>query len=63
MPQVVEKLDKVLARKGKEQVIEQVAYVWFNRFCALRFMDANDYIMSCRGSYPTQWIQHFVLKH
>lgn len=28
---------------SKEQVIEKVAYLWFNRFCALRFMDANDY--------------------
>jgi len=43
LPQVVEKLDKVLASKGKEQLIEQVAYVWFNRFCALRFMDVNQY--------------------
>jgi len=43
LPQVVEKLDKELASKGKEQIVEQVAYVWFNRFCALRFMDANDY--------------------
>ena len=25
------------------QVIEQVAYTWFNRFSALRFMDANGY--------------------
>ena len=26
-----------------EQVIEKVAYTWFNRLMALRFMDANDY--------------------
>jgi hypothetical protein len=25
----------------KEQVIERVAYIWFNCFCALRFMDVN----------------------
>ena len=48
LPQVVEKLDKELARlgqgeRGKELLVEQVAYVWFNRFCALRFMDANAY--------------------
>ncbi len=28
---------------GKEQTIDRVAYTWFNRFCALRFMDANRY--------------------
>ena len=28
---------------GKDQVIERVAYIWFNRFCALRFMDVNRY--------------------
>lgn len=28
---------------AKDQIIEQVAYTWFNRFCALRFMDVNDY--------------------
>jgi hypothetical protein len=24
-------------------VVEKVAYTWFNRFCALRFMDVNRY--------------------
>ena len=28
---------------GREQVIEMVAYTWFNRLMALRFMDANGY--------------------
>ena len=28
---------------GEEQVIERVAYIWFNRFMALRYMDANEY--------------------
>ena len=27
-----------------EQVIEEVAYTWFNRFIALRFMEVNDYL-------------------
>jgi len=26
-----------------ERLVERVAYVWFNRFCALRFMDVNRY--------------------
>ncbi len=30
--------------KGYEQVIEEVAYTWFNRFVALRFMEVNGYL-------------------
>lgn len=30
--------------EGYEQVIEEVAYTWFNRFIALRFMEVNDYL-------------------
>ena len=39
----VKKLNEAIKEQGKEQVIEQVAYIWFNRFCALRFMDVNRY--------------------
>tara|TARA_R110001599_G_scaffold224338_2_gene423538 strand:+ start:18244 stop:20052 length:1809 start_codon:yes stop_codon:yes gene_type:complete len=39
----VQKLEEAIAEQGKEQVIERVAYIWFNRFCALRFMDVNRY--------------------
>ncbi len=42
-PNAVEQLEKEIRTLSKEQVIEKVAYVWFNRFCALRFMDANRY--------------------
>lgn len=28
---------------SQDQVIEKVAYTWFNRLIALRFMDANNY--------------------
>jgi hypothetical protein len=42
-PQAMKDLDAAIAREGSQQVIEQVAYIWFNRFTALRFMDANDY--------------------
>ena len=42
-PQAMKQLDAAIARDGKAQVIEQVAYTWFNRFTALRFMDANGY--------------------
>ncbi|NYT60501.1 BREX-1 system adenine-specific DNA-methyltransferase PglX [Alcaligenaceae bacterium] len=36
-------LEKQIADTSRAQVIEKVAYTWFNRFCALRFMDANGY--------------------
>ncbi|ELS34197.1 MULTISPECIES: BREX-1 system adenine-specific DNA-methyltransferase PglX [Pseudanabaena] len=36
-------LEKEIKASSKEQVIDRVAYVWFNRFCALRFMDVNRY--------------------
>lgn len=42
-PEVVRELESDLERLGREQVIEQVSYTWFNRFSALRFMDANRY--------------------
>ena len=42
-PKAMKDLDQAIARDGKRQVIEQVAYTWFNRFTALRFMDANGY--------------------
>ena len=32
--------------KGYKQVIEEVAYTWFNRFTAIRFMEANGYLPS-----------------
>lgn len=42
-PAAMKKLDAAIAQIGKAQVIEQVAYTWFNRFTALRFMDVNGY--------------------
>lgn len=30
--------------KGYKQVMEEVAYTWFNRFSALRFMEVNGYL-------------------
>lgn len=38
------KLIKEINDKGFEQVIEEVAYTWFNRFIALRFMEVNNYL-------------------
>ncbi|WP_323041753.1 BREX-1 system adenine-specific DNA-methyltransferase PglX [Gemmobacter sp.] len=42
-PEATKKLDAAITARGKQQVIEQVAYTWFNRFTALRFMDVNGY--------------------
>ena len=42
-PQAVAQLEKQIAANGREQLIDKVAYTWFNRFCALRFMDVNGY--------------------
>ena len=42
-PEAVKKLEEAIQKDTKDQVIERVAYIWFNRFCALRFMDVNRY--------------------
>ena len=36
-------LRQAIAQTSKLAVIDRVACTWFNRFCALRFMDANRY--------------------
>lgn len=33
-----------IEEKGFDQVIEEVAYTWFNRIAALRFMEINEYL-------------------
>jgi len=44
IPQAVKKLEEAIQKsRGEGPVIERVAYTWFNRFCALRFMDVNRY--------------------
>jgi hypothetical protein len=37
-------LVKQVNEKGFEQVMEEVAYTWFNRFMGLRYMEVNDYL-------------------
>jgi hypothetical protein len=39
----VNKLENAIHQSSRAQVVERVAYTWFNRFCALRFMDVNGY--------------------
>lgn len=35
-----------IREKGFEQVMEEVAYTWFNRFMGLRYMEVNEYLPS-----------------
>jgi hypothetical protein len=41
--EAVKQLREAIKESGRDQVIDRVAYTWFNRLMALRFMDANDY--------------------
>lgn len=37
-------LVKAVEQQGFSQTIEQVAYSWFNRLCAIRYMELHDYL-------------------
>ena len=39
-----EVLIKKISAQGYDQTMEEVAYTWFNRFAALRFMEVNNYL-------------------
>jgi len=39
----IKELKQQIAQTSKKAVIDRVAYTWFNRFCAIRFMDVNRY--------------------
>ncbi len=41
--EIVRKLKEELAKIGQKALVDKVAYTWFNRLIALRFMDANGY--------------------
>lgn len=40
-PAAVKQLETQIQESSRDQVIDRVAYTWFNRFCALRYMDVN----------------------
>ncbi|MBX3104730.1 MAG: BREX-1 system adenine-specific DNA-methyltransferase PglX, partial [Cryobacterium sp.] len=42
----VRALEEAIASDGRERVIDRVAYTWFNRIIAFRFMDVNGYTQS-----------------
>ncbi|HAB27212.1 MAG TPA: class I SAM-dependent DNA methyltransferase, partial [Xanthomarina gelatinilytica] len=39
----IKQLQEAINKSNKQQVIDTVAYTWFNRLVALRFMDVNGY--------------------
>mgnify|MGYP003935923307 CR=1 FL=1 len=39
----LKRLQEAINETSKEQVIDKVAYTWFNRLIALRYMDVNDF--------------------
>ncbi|AKV87169.1 hypothetical protein AKG07_13675 [Microbacterium sp. CGR1] len=42
----VRRLEQAIVSDGRDEVVDRVAYTWFNRIIALRFMDANGYTPS-----------------
>lgn len=42
-PEKVSRLEAAIDDKDMDTVVESTAYTWFNRLCALRFMDAKGY--------------------
>ena len=41
--EAIKKLEEMIKSHSMEWISERVAYIWFNRFCALRFIDVNRY--------------------
>jgi hypothetical protein len=41
----IKELKQQITQTSRKTVVERVAYIWFNRFCALRFMDVNRYTL------------------
>jgi hypothetical protein len=40
---VITQIKDEIQRHGKQNIVDKIAYTWFNRFVALRYMDVNDY--------------------
>ena len=58
----VRALKEEIDNRSREEVIKYVAYVWFNRFCALRFMDVNNYSIIGVVSPAQGFIQPEILQ-
>lgn len=64
----IKELEKAIAHANEEQVVERVAYTWFNRFCALRFMDANRYtriavVSPAKGQFQPEILAEAKMGH
>ena len=42
-PGQIRAIETDIREHGADEVVDRAAYTWFNRLCALRFMDANGY--------------------
>jgi len=53
----IQELKDKIAQTSYDETLEYVAYTWFNRFIALRFMEVNGYLktrpLSASGDYST----------
>jgi hypothetical protein len=38
------KLEETIQQQGFQQTMEAIAYTWFNRFAAIRYMELHDYL-------------------
>ena len=66
--EAIKKLEESIKTHGKEHVIEQGAYTWFNRFCALRFMDVNRYtrigvVSPAKGQFQPEILAEAKMGH
>ena len=59
-----EALVKTVEQHGFSQTIEKVAYSWFNRLCAIRYMELHDYLGHGRRvlSHPTEPTGYQILE-
>ncbi|MEG2933826.1 MAG: BREX-1 system adenine-specific DNA-methyltransferase PglX, partial [Gordonibacter sp.] len=42
-PNSIHVIEAAISDRGRDHVVDQAAYTWFNRLCALRYMDARGY--------------------
>ena len=59
------RLEERIRRDGFEQVMEEMAYTWFNRFVAIRYMELHGYLDHGYGvlSHPEGQDQPEILEH
>ena len=60
---IINQLKVEVKQKGKQAIIEEVAYTWFNRLCALRYMDVNHYTQVGIVSPSAGFTQPEILQH